>query len=796
MQKALSIGSLAPAKTKTDAAIMNSKTFVGIDFGTSTTVVSYVTLDANNHIQCHTLPLTTKFPDGREETNDLIPTMVASKNGKICFGPAAADYKHELTQGIDLWKSFKMELGEDKGDVYSQSVFGKDSKHPILNPKDAAQQFFKYLKTRITAAVKANGLSEQIEYVISIPASFEANQRKDLLDVLNENDINADHASLIDEPNAAFLSYVFESTRDHNEITIAENTTKKVLVFDYGAGTCDISILELSVTNEGFKSDNLAISKFNKCGGDDIDRFIAEKYLYPMLRAENENVFRGRSLRTRTEEDIYKKLMNAAEALKIQVCDNVSLHMTNNELPMLSNSADIVSFHTPVRFEVMGKEVTLEKPEISYSQFNEAMKVFLCRDSKAVAQSNDDYNSIFKNVISALRKAGLCKADIDCVLLIGGSSKNPYLQFALRNYFDESEFLVPHNLQSHVSQGAAIHSFFYHGFGHSLITPITSEDILVLLKNNVESVIVKAGTPVPTSKITVEGFEVSYDGQKRIEIPICVGNKDKMLENFIINCPDQQSGYKKGDDVKFEVVITPDKVLQGNVWVNSKRFNLSVVNPFANRELTTVERRVLELQKQINNERTEKGKPTLETMKNLLKVYKDAEMYFEEAEFSEEINEQYPNTISENNIAVAYGNAGHGDKEKAILKEALKKHPNDAAMCFNYAIHIKDENKEEYCDLMEKIVDTDNPDPAFLFEYGRWLDKHGDSDRGMVMIQNALKKWEGRFSNKKMNSWDYGWMASALEYIGNTKKAKEVRNSKPTTAETFYDKDKLLTSKQ
>ena len=795
MSKALTITNLAPTNAKTRSFTMD-KTFVGIDFGTSTTVVSYAFLDNNNHIQCYTLPLTTKFPDGRAETTDLIPSLVACVEDKICFGPAAADYKHELTQGVDLWKSFKMELGEDKGDIYANSKFGKAAKHPILKPKDAAREFFKYLKKRIDAAIEQNGLPRQIEYVVSIPASFEANQRQDLLDVLIENGIEVDHMALIDEPNAAFLSYIFESTRAHEEISIPENDAIRLLVFDYGAGTCDISILGLSVTDEGFNSENIAISKFSKCGGDDIDHFIAEKYLYPILRSENDGVFRGKSLRTKVEQGIYQKLMNAAEALKIQVCENVALQMQDNELPLLSNSNEKVVFQTSVNFDVMGKNVSLDKPEISYKQFNELMKVFLKQESHAIAQRNDDYNSVFTNVISALKKARLDKDDIDYVLLIGGSSKNPYLQFALRSYFKESKVLIPRNLQSHVSQGAALHSFFYHALNHSVITPITSEDILVVVKGNEERVLVQSSTPVPTKKISVEGFEVSYDGQKTIEIPFCVGSKNKMLENFVIECPDRQNGYKKGDKVKFEVVITPDKVLQGHVWVNKKHFTLTPINPFANRELTTVERKVLELQKRINDERSGKEKPSLETLKELLKVYKDAKMHLEVAELSEEINEMYPNTISKNNIAVAYGSAGMHDREKPMLKEALRENPDDATVCFNYALTIKNEDEDEYVRLMEHAIDIGNNDPSHLFEYGRWLERHGNSTRGMKLIENALKKWDVMLRNNKMHNWDYSWMASALEYTGDHERAREVRESEPTLNDTIYDKEKLLTSKQ
>ena len=82
----------------------------------------------------------------------------------------------------------KMELGEDVGCKYPNSELGKNhNKLTILNPIDASKIFFKYLKVQIERYVKNNSLPSNIQYAISIPASFEANQRRDLVDSLESN---------------------------------------------------------------------------------------------------------------------------------------------------------------------------------------------------------------------------------------------------------------------------------------------------------------------------------------------------------------------------------------------------------------------------------------------------------------------------------------------------------------------------------------------------------------------------------------------------------------------------------
>lgn len=99
-----------------------------------------------------------------------------------------------------------------------------------------------------------HNLSPNINYAVSIPASFEANQRKDLMEALETNGMTLTKQSLIDEPNAAFISYVHESQTSEKPLVINSNYNPKVLVFDFGGGTCDISILEIGKSVSGLYS--------------------------------------------------------------------------------------------------------------------------------------------------------------------------------------------------------------------------------------------------------------------------------------------------------------------------------------------------------------------------------------------------------------------------------------------------------------------------------------------------------------------------------------------------------------
>lgn len=117
---------------------------------------------------------------------------------------------------------------------------------------DAARVFFAYLKYLIIKYCTENNISTDILYAVSIPASFEANQRKDLLDALMANDMKVSKQALIDEPNAAFISYAVSRAAEDRPMFISPDYNSKVLVFDFGGGTCDISILEIGQSANGF----------------------------------------------------------------------------------------------------------------------------------------------------------------------------------------------------------------------------------------------------------------------------------------------------------------------------------------------------------------------------------------------------------------------------------------------------------------------------------------------------------------------------------------------------------------
>jgi molecular chaperone DnaK len=798
----INIQSLFPALKNTQVAkpatdVFNT-TFIGIDFGTSTTVVSIATIEKQTkEITTAPIWLNQKLYDGAIMKSEKIPTVIAWYNQQLLVGKGAADLKYQLKKGVNVWYSFKMELGEDLGSKYYNSELDRNSDFPILNPKDAAKVFFQYLKAQIDRYVNTNNLPPNIQYAVSIPASFEANQRKELIYALEQNGISINKQSLIDEPNAAFLSYVQVSSAENNPLTIPDGDNPKVLVFDFGAGTCDVSILELGKDLNGIYSKNLSISKFEKLGGDDIDRLIAIEYLFPQLLQESRRT--KEDFRTPEKQRIVSQLLKTAEQLKIMICENIALQTNNRILPTTAISKDYVSVGFRIEIDSRKGLLILTEPKLSYAEFNEVMKAFLKSTALVPYKSKnveDEFATIFSPIQTALKKASLSKNEIDYVLFIGGSSKNPYVQAALKEHFKESDLLVPRDLQTHVSAGAAIHSLVYNGFGKNIIQPITSEPFLVITKDETPKVILKAGTHIPCDLIVIDDLVTSQDGQKAIELPICLGNLNKLLYNIQIVSGNPQ-GFKRNTPVKLELEITTDKLLIARASAVGQSVFVEPINPFANKELTTEQRIVLKAERQANLEAEQNnGTPTKQGLETLYKAYEKVGKDLRAAETLELLNELYPSVHNFNQIGVLYSSAGYDDKALEYYEKGYNSNKN-ATTAFNYAYKLKDKDKAKFKEILEESLKLEPDKPHSLYEMGRLL-KREDNPEGKKMIEKAFETWKRKFETNQMSESDYSWLSSAADDLGMREFAQQVRDSKPQfSGEKLYNSENLtITSRE
>ena len=785
----LSIHSMLPTMAETQLA--KGRTYVGIDFGTSTTVVSIATKeDGKNTIKTLPIQMTQVLEDGTIFQSEKLPSVIAWYNGRLLVGEGASNLKYALTKGKNIWFSFKMEIGEDLGAKYYDSEVGSMEGINIRNPKDCVRVFFMYLNMLIKRYCKDNGLSENIDYAVSIPASFEANQRKELMEALETNGMTVTKQSLIDEPNAAFISYVHDSEESDKPLLISPHYNSKVLVFDFGGGTCDISILEIGKSVNGLYSKNVAISKFTKLGGDDVDRYLTYKYLLPRF-FEHNNV-KAEDFRTKERQFIATQLYKVAERLKILISKKIATQVYKLEIPKhLKSRDDKEEISVDINIETRKGVLSQSSFYLTNKEFCEAMSVFVKNSKLATTISGqEDYNNIFMPIDSAIRKANVKKSEIDYILLIGGSAQNPFIQEAIKDYFDDAEILVPQDLQTHVSKGAAIHSLLMNGMNKCIIQPITSEPIFVITKDTTNKVLIPAGTTIPSDTVVIDDLMPTKEKQEAIELPICVGSENKMLFNLKIT---RDGGFPTSAQVSLAVEITADKLLLAKASCMGVNCMVEPQNPFANKELTTEERIVLRAEREANIE-TEKngGVPTKNALVKLRKAYEDAGNDFRAAETLEQQNEIYPNPSDYNLIGVYYHNSGNRHKAVEFFERAIEHNPNDYWPNFNIGNTLLYQDPKRARKHLEKAYELNPSEPCVNILLGRIDKQEGKTEEANAKFQVAFDAYERRWKTNSLNRADYGWFASVAEELGKRDKAYEIRSAKPKIEQTsYYDADNL-----
>lgn len=786
----LSMNNLLPKNTSNELnqIFQMDTTYIGIDFGTSTTVVSLAYYDtSHSKIVSQTIDLNQKLYDGTIYQSYKIPTMIGWYNDTLLVGEGANQLKLKLRQGKNLWHSFKMDLGEDIGFKYPQSELNNE-KIKILNPKDVTTIFFKYLKVQIEKYIQKHQLPSKVEYAISIPASFEANQRKDLIESLHANDIMLNKQALIDEPNAAFLSYISDfELKQH--ITILEDYPTNILVFDFGAGTCDISIIEVGYNIKGFYSKNLSISRFEAVGGNDIDKIIAQKILLPQFLVNNnlkESFFKTKEI----ENYIIPRLQKSAELLKITISKELLLRLDRNELNQLLEKGSSISLHNTITIKSRKGIFSLSKPTLSYKEFFEINESFTSHDFT-------NNKSIYSPIYSALKKAHLDKNAIDYLLFIGGSSKNPLIQKSLKKHFDTSEYLIPKDLQAHVSAGAAIHSMIFNGFNKNIIDPITSEPILAILKDGEEEaiqILLPAGVSIPSKTVHIKNLKPQKDTQDTIEVPICVGNKNKILHIIKIE-NNEKKHFTKNSDIELTISVMADKMLHITMILDGKVTDVEPLNPFTNLEVTLRDREVFKAEKEFNKEiASNYGELTQYALQRLYNKYRDLGLELKAAETGEQLYELF-DTANLNNIGLHYSNAGLHEKAMKFYQKAMNDSPS-ATTAFNIAHQYKYNNKTLYKQWLEKALEIDPTDNNSLYSYGVLLVDENNQDKGYQKIRKAFNSWKKEYEQGYLSS-HISWFIACANYLEEYSYAMELESSNKNRDESNepYNGENLISLK-
>ena len=385
------------------------------------------------------------------------PSVVSYKNGEIKVGTVA---KNEAITSSDVVRSNKRYIGTDhKFHVNGKDVTSVEVSAQILMKlkKDAEA----YLNDKVTKAV------------ITVPAYFNDAQRQATKDAGKVAGLEVER--IINEPTAAAIAYGIDK-QDKNQ---------KILVYDLGGGTFDVSVLEIG---DGVY-EVLATAGNNKLGGDDFDQRIID-YLVDEFKKQN-------GIDLSSDKLALQRLKDAAEKAKKDLSSAVT---TNISLPFITQGAS-----GPLHMDIT----------LTRAKFEDLI--------------SDLVESTTKQVKDALKEANLKSSELDKVLLVGGSTRIPCVQELVKRETgkEPSKEVNPDEV---VAMGAAIQGGVLTGEVEDLVLlDVTPLSLGIETLGNVMTVLIPRNTTIPTTKSQV--FSTAVDNQPAVDIHILQGERPMAADN-------------------------------------------------------------------------------------------------------------------------------------------------------------------------------------------------------------------------------------------------------------------------
>ena len=412
---------------------------IGIDLGTTNSCVAVIEGGE---------PVVIPNAEGARTT----PSVVAfKKDGERIVGRVA---KQQAVSNPDRTiSSIKREMGT----AHKVTIDGKD-----YTPQEISAMILQKLKQDAEAY-----LGDKVtEAVITVPAYFTDAQRQATKDAGKIAGLEVKR--IINEPTAAALAY-----------GIDKETDQKIMVYDLGGGTFDVSIIEMG---DGVQ-EVLATAGNNRLGGDDFDQRIV-KWLIDGFKAEN-------GIDLSSDKMAMQRLREAAEKAKIELSGSTT---STINLPFITADAN-----GPKHLDMT----------LSRAKFNEL--------------TADLVEGTMGPVRQALKDSGLSAGDINKVLLVGGSTRIPAVQEAVKNFMGKEPFKGI-NPDECVAMGAALQGGVLGGEVKGLllldVTPLSL---------GVETMVIDRNTTIPTKKSQI--FSTAADNQPSVEVHVLQGEREFAKDN-------------------------------------------------------------------------------------------------------------------------------------------------------------------------------------------------------------------------------------------------------------------------
>lgn len=765
---------------------------LAIDLGTTNSTIAESIWMPGYPPMCRVLEIEQPLRTGKC-TGAMVPSVVAVTDETLLVGEGARQLRSE--QGKSGLTRDKNYFYETKNDMGLQKTYAG-----APEDLDRAYKVAGYILAFLVEAAEDKATIPYRSISVTVPASFQLNQRRDTLRACQRAGLHLDEGNLLEEPAAALIDYLMS---EQSTPFVPRQGEATCMIFDFGGGTCDVSVIKIfgNGKNKPLSLSELSISRYHRLGGGDIDVAIVHEVLLPALLKENNLTALDLSWAAKKKE-LEPQLIATAENLKIKLCRAIC-SLEEEGYGDATEVGELVATGDPLTCRLDSqpdgqtekRELKLSQPSLSASQFEAVLKPFLDREYLYARETEYQMTqSIFSPIEDALDRAGISPEDIDFCLLTGGSALIPQVQKAVRDYFGGGTtgcYNDPEKMQTAVARGAAWNTIFKAITGQPLIQPVLHDGIAIETNDGGRHRLIEPGTPLPWPedgsyrRIDLEIPQTEQLFVDELRIKLLGELDDRHIFNEVWALP---KAACRGNEIVLEYRVTAGKQLECRAFLAGSEkevFARTIENPLAN----VVNPGSIRLKIEETEEKLRKKNGG--TAKDRGAFVQLAQWYRELQQQEKALHYLYtalkkigaPDVDILNLQGNYYSDLADYDRAEKAYREAIRIDEACSIPLFNLALMYRDTKRyDEALTTVEQALDISNGKGPHLALKANVLSRMGRDEQAAETAALSLKRSD---TLKKQDDWALGW------YIATARLLKDDQALASAEAERTHRKKEL-----